>query len=94
MRTKEYLECVGAALKMFRESRGISIANVARRCGLTPRQIKNIEAGEEDYSMAEFVEYIYGCNLYMYFAPKSENKGNPHDPEDLVRGMAENNPKL
>lgn len=94
MRKKAYREVLGQRLKEFREGRGISSEKVARDGGISPNQVEAIERGETNYTMDEFLGYISGSELYMYFAEKSPERSKPHDFEDLAKRAAENNPKI
>jgi transcriptional regulator with XRE-family HTH domain len=94
MEKKIYREVLGERLKLFREERGLSMFRVARRGGINPHQVAAVESGDSNYTVDSLLGYILGCDLYMYFAEKSENRERPHDFNDMVKKGIETDPDL
>ena len=93
MDKKVYREVIGERLKEFREDRGMTEEEVARVGGITVEKVMEIEDGNRNYSMDDFIGYIVGSDLYMYFAEKTENRERPHDFKDIADKGRENDPK-
>jgi transcriptional regulator with XRE-family HTH domain len=87
-------EVLGERLRAFREDRGLSAYKVAQKGNLRIEQVKAVESGETNYTIDIFFKYIYGCDLYMYFAEKNESTEATHDFEGLKRKGVENDPNL
>ncbi len=93
MKNKQaYRQVLGERLKAFREERGLSAYRVAMNGGIQMGQVKAVEEGDTNYTIDVFLGYIHGCDLYMYFAEKSEGRELPHDFNDMLRQMDENDP--
>lgn len=90
---KAYREVLGERLRAFREERGLTAYRVALNGGIRIEQVQKIERGE-GYTIDVFLGYIAGCDLYMYFAPKSSERKTPHDFDDLVQKGIDNSPDL
>lgn len=93
MNKEAYREVLGERLKEFRESMGITKEQVAEVGGLSYCTIDAIEKGSEPYTMDDFISYIIGCDLYMYFSPKSKDREKPHDFDDIARQGIASHPK-
>jgi transcriptional regulator with XRE-family HTH domain len=90
---KRYLrEVIGERLKEFRGSRGLSLYYVAKHGEIRFDQAKEVELGDQNYTIDVFLGYIKGCGLYMYFAEKTSADGT-HDFEDLFEKGIERDPQ-
>ena len=93
MKKEDYREVLGARLKEFRESRGLSMYAVAKKGNIRIDQVGIVESGDTNYTIDVFTGYIIGCDLYMYFAEKDGNlkfdelieKGKDNDPSTLLK---------
>lgn len=94
MDKRAYREVMGQRLREFREERGLSAYRVAQVGGIRIDQVKAVERGDQNYTIDAFLGYIIGCDLYMYFSEKSEDRQQPHDFQDLAAKGEEHDPKL
>ena len=94
MNKEAYREVIGERLKEFRESSGITKEHVAEVGGLSYCTIDAIEKGSEPYTIDDFISYIVGCDLYIFFSSKSKDREKPHDFDDIARKCIENDPRL
>ena len=62
----------------FREARGLTAYRVAKNGDIRTGQVRSVESGDANYTIDIFLGYIKRCDLYIYFAEKSENREKPH----------------
>ena len=93
MDKRAYRETIGEKLREFREDRRITPEEVAKVGGIPVDKIKEIENGSDNYTMDEFIGYIIGSDLYLYFSEKSENRKRPHDFNDMADKAIKNDPE-
>ena len=86
-------QAIGAKLKEFRESRGLSLYRVAVNGGIPVSAAKSVEEGSKSYTIDTFIGYIRGCDLYIFFGERSADREMPHDFGDMLESMERNQPK-
>lgn len=86
-----YREVLGERLRTFREERGLSVYRVAQKGNIRIDQVNAVELGEKNYTIDAFFGYIFGSDLYMYFAEK-DNTNDTHDFSEMVSKAIDNNP--
>lgn len=91
MSKNDYRKVMGERLRAFRESRGLSACQVAKKGGIRVDQVRWVEEGNRNYTIDAFLGYVTGCNLYMYFAAK-DNPGESTDFEELIQKGIDANP--
>lgn len=79
---KDFRQAVGNRLREFRKSRGLSAYRVAKNGGLTANQVALVEKGDTNYTIDVFLNYIRGCDLYIFFGEKPLE--NPADIQKLT----------
>ncbi len=62
-RQEDALRKFGQQLTYLREQKNISIDELAIRCGLDPRQIGRIEAGEVDFPLTTIIALAAGLGV-------------------------------
>lgn len=85
MDRRTYREVIGERLKEFREDRGMTVGHISKIGNIPVEKVWDIESGNVNYTMDDFISYIIGSGLYMYFSEKSENREKPHDFEDIAK---------
>lgn len=60
---------IGSKLSQLRIKTNLTVAQVAKKCGLTSQQIENMEQGVSDYPFPEFTRLIgfYDYDLHTFF---------------------------
>lgn len=90
---QDYRKVLGERLRAFREERNISAYSVAQKGDIRIDQVNAIESGDKNYTIDEFLSYVIGSDLYMYFAEK-ENTNDTHDFSELVEKGIDNDPNV
>jgi transcriptional regulator with XRE-family HTH domain len=90
---KSIRKTIGEQLKNFRESRGMSAYRVATDGDIRIDQVKAVETGDANYTIDVFLGYVKGCNLYIFFSEKDENREMPHDYNDMLNKAIANAPQ-
>ncbi|MDR2084321.1 MAG: helix-turn-helix domain-containing protein [Bacteroidales bacterium] len=82
---------IGDLLKEFRESRGLTLYQMAKESGtIVSSQAGIVEKGETNYTIDTFFDYIEAAGLYIYFAEKENSTDEPHDFDDIIAKMLGN----